>query len=138
MPTRERVKDLIAMVEQGRYVDAIQRFYAKDATMQENLGAVRQGVTKLMADEEKTLTQYKIVRTQPVKAFLVDGDRVVINWVFEFLGNDGRSFRLDELAMQRWSGDRIVEERFYYDPAQRRLIERRKSPRTAASAKPAK
>ena len=25
------------------------------------------------------------------------------------------------LAHQRWDGDRIVEERFYYDPAQRKL-----------------
>jgi hypothetical protein len=25
---------------------------------------------------------------------------------------------MDELALQRWRGDRIVEERFYYDPAQ--------------------
>jgi hypothetical protein len=24
---------------------------------------------------------------------------------------------LDELAHQKWSGDRIVEEQFYYDPA---------------------
>jgi hypothetical protein len=30
----------------------------------------------------------------------------------------GRTRRLDELARQRWQGDRIVEERFYYDPAQ--------------------
>jgi hypothetical protein len=25
---------------------------------------------------------------------------------------------MEELAHQRWRGDRIVEERFYYDPAQ--------------------
>jgi hypothetical protein len=26
---------------------------------------------------------------------------------------------IDELAYQRWDGDRIAEERFYYDPVQR-------------------
>jgi hypothetical protein len=25
---------------------------------------------------------------------------------------------LDEVALQRWNGERIVEEQFYYDPAQ--------------------
>jgi hypothetical protein len=25
--------------------------------------------------------------------------------------------RIDELAHQRWEGDKIVEERFFYDPA---------------------
>ena len=38
---------MIAMVEQGRYVDAIQRFYKKDATMQENLQPLRQGIATL-------------------------------------------------------------------------------------------
>jgi hypothetical protein len=27
--------------------------------------------------------------------------------------------RFDEVASQLWRGDRIVQERFYYDPAQR-------------------
>jgi len=31
---------------------------------------------------------------------------------------DGKTCRLDEVALQKWSGERIVEEQFYYDPAQ--------------------
>ena len=49
---------------------------------------------------------------------LVDGDRVVINWVFEMTGSDGVARVMDELALQTWDGDRIATERFYYDPAQ--------------------
>jgi ketosteroid isomerase-like protein len=120
MPTRERVEQLIALVEQGRFVEAIEAFYTEDASMQENLQPPRKGRDALVAGERKVLAAFKQVRTLPVEAFLVDGDRVVINWVFEFSRHDGRSFRQDELAWQRWRGDRIVEERFYYDPAQQR------------------
>jgi hypothetical protein len=49
---------------------------------------------------------------------LVDGDRVSINWVFEMTTRDGKKRLFDELALQKWSGERIVEEQFYYDPAQ--------------------
>jgi len=49
---------------------------------------------------------------------LVHGDHVVIRWVFEFTGRDGMVRRLEELAWQRWQGERIVEEQFFYDPAQ--------------------
>jgi ketosteroid isomerase-like protein len=135
MPTRERVKSLIAMVEQGHFVDAIQRFYHKNATMQENLHPVRQGLPTLIAGEEKVLKTFKEVRTMPVKHYMVEGDRSVINWVFIFTAHDGRSFRQDELAWQRWDGDRIIEERFYYDPAQQILVERRKSPRTPGASR---
>ena len=136
MPTLERVQDLIAMVEQGRFVDAIQRFYARDASMQENLQPPRKGINALIAGDEKVLASFKEVRTLPVKNFMVEGNRVVINWVFEFIAHDGRRFQQDELAWQRWDGDRIVEERFYYDPAQQRFQERRKSPRQTGAAKP--
>lgn len=120
MPARESVTKLIALVEQGKYVEAIQEFYAEDASMQENLQAPRRGLDALVAGERKVLAAFREVRTLPVESFLVDGDRVAINWVFEFIGHDGRSFRQDEVAWQRWRGDRIVEERFYYDPAQQK------------------
>lgn len=58
------------------------------------------------------------MRTRRVETDLVDGDRVVINWVFEMTGQDGSTRVMDELALQAWDGDRIATERFYYDPAQ--------------------
>lgn len=119
------------------YIEAIQKFYARNATMQENLQPPRQGIAALIAGEEKVLASFKEVRTLPVKHYLIEGDRSVINWVFIFTAHDGRSFRQDELAWQRWDSDRIVEERFYYDPGQQRLVERRKSPRPPNAVKPA-
>jgi len=118
MPSRERVRALIARVEQGRYVEALQQFYADDATMQENGQPPRIGLQKLIEHERGVIAAFKEIRTLPVDICLVDGDRVVIRWVFEFTRADGTRFRLDELALQRWRGDRIAEERFYYDPSQ--------------------
>lgn len=65
------------------------------------------------------MASFREIRTRPVEACLIDGDRVVIHWIFDFVGHDGAGFTLDELAFQRWQGDKIVEERFYYDPSQR-------------------
>jgi len=48
----------------------------------------------------------------------VNGDRVVIRWIFEFKYLTGKAARLEELAYQRWEGERIAEEKFFYDPAQ--------------------
>jgi ketosteroid isomerase-like protein len=118
MPSRERVAALIDRVEQGKYVEALQEFYAEDATMQENGNPPRAGLKALVAHERGVMAAFKEIRTLPVKAWLVDGDRVVIHWVFEFTRPDGTRLRMDELAHQLWRGDRVAEERFYYDPAQ--------------------
>ena len=122
MPSRERVMALVAMVEQGKYVEAIQEFYTEDATMQENGEPSRGGRDRLAEGERKVLAAHKEARTLPGSSFLLEGDRVVIHWRFVFTRHDGKSFRMEELALQRWSGERIAEERFFYDPEQRHCM----------------
>ena len=121
MPARERVAALVALVEAGKYVEAIEQFYAEDATMQENNQPPRGPRAKLVEGEKKTLAAHKEARTLPGSTFVMDGDVAVIRWSFVFTRKDGTSFRLEELAWQRWRGDRIVEERFFYDPAQLKM-----------------
>ena len=121
MPTRERVAALVAMVEKAEYVEAIREFYAEDASMQENGEPPRKGRDRLIDHEWRMLSAHQAARTLPGSTFLVDGDSAVIRWVFEFTRRDGSSFRMEELALQRWRGDRIVEERFFYDPAQLKM-----------------
>ena len=120
MPARETVQALIALVERGKYVEAIEQFYADDASMQENNQPPRKGLDVLVKRERGVMASFKSIRTLPVETFLVDGDHVVIRWVFEFTRSDGKVLRMDELALQRWRGDKVVEERFFYDPAQMR------------------
>lgn len=120
MPTRERVQAFVAMVEAGDYVEAIRRFYTEDATMQENLGDVRAGRDALAAFEEAVLKRVTSITTRPGSTFAIDGDRVIVHWVFDIVEADGARYSLDELAYQTWRGDLIASERFYYDPAQRK------------------
>jgi hypothetical protein len=120
MPSRERLRQFIALVEDGEYVQAIEDFYHPNASMQENGQPPRQGRQGLIEHERKVLAGLQEMRTRRVETFLIDGDRVVINWVFEMTGQDGVTRVMDELALQTWDGDRIFCERFYYDPGQLR------------------
>lgn len=115
MPSRARVEAFIAAVVGGDYVRAIADYYLEDASMQENLQAPRKGRDLLMAHEAKVLARVKM-HTHPDPVFLVDADRVVINWTFDAT-KDAVTRRLNELALQHWVGDRIAEERFVYDSA---------------------
>ncbi|HEV2677033.1 MAG TPA: nuclear transport factor 2 family protein [Aliidongia sp.] len=116
MPTRERAQALVAMVQANQFVEAIEEFYAEDASMQENQAPKRVGRAALVAHEQAMLAVTRI--NTLAGTCLVDGDRSVVQWRFEITDPAGRRFELDELAYQRWQGDRIVEERFYFDPAQ--------------------
>lgn len=118
MPDRETVQKFIDVVVSGRHDEAIELFYAEDASMQENLGEPRRGRDRLVARERATMDAFKEIRTTFVAPFFVDGDHVAINWIFEFVEANGKTRSINEVALQEWQGDKILRERFYYDPAQ--------------------
>lgn len=118
MPTRETLDAFVALVESNAHVEAIERFYAEHATMRENRRAPRVGKAVLVENERAALARASSVRSECVRPVFVDGDRVVIRWIFEFTYPDGTRMRLEELAYQRWANDLVVEEEFFYDPAQ--------------------
>ena len=118
MPTTATLERFIARVEQNAHVEAIEEFYTEHATMRENLSPPRAGRDALMANERNVLARAKSVRSQCVRPAFVNGDHAVIRWIFEFDWVDGTRTVIDELAHQRWEGERIAEETFFYDPAQ--------------------
>lgn len=118
MPDQKILDDFIATVVRGEHDTAIELFYAEDSTMQENLDEIREGRANNVARERATLARFEKVVTTLADPPMVHGDQVAIHWVFEFLRADGSTLRIEELAHQRWRGNQIAEERFYYDPVQ--------------------
>jgi hypothetical protein len=118
MPTRETLERFIARVESNAHVEAIREFYTEGASMRENFKEPRVGRATLIERERKTMDRAKSVRSQCVRPVFVEGDRVVIRWIFDFEWPDGTRTHLEELAYQRWEGERIAEEQFFYDPGQ--------------------
>ncbi|HEY4137766.1 MAG TPA: nuclear transport factor 2 family protein [Casimicrobiaceae bacterium] len=118
MPHHETLERFVARVEENAHADAIAEFYTENASMQENQSAPRVGRDSLVARERAVLAKARSVRSTCVRPVFVDGDKVVVRWIFEFEWQDGSRTRMEELAYQRWDGERIAEETFFYDPAQ--------------------
>jgi len=118
MPSRELIERFIATVERGQFIEAMEQFYAPDATAQENNEPPRVGLPALLAHERNSLAKFPTTRGRCLSPVVIDGDRVVIHWCFEFDHPSGAVLRLEELAWQTWRGDRLVSERFFYDPKQ--------------------
>ena len=118
MPTAETLERFIALVESNAHVQAVQDFYTADASMQENQSAPRVGRAAHAENERRVLAKAKSLTSTCVRPVFVSGDNVVIRWIFRFEWQDGTATRMEELAYQRWEGERIAEETFFYDPAQ--------------------
>jgi ketosteroid isomerase-like protein len=87
--------------------------------MQENTEPPRFGRDAHVANERKVMARVKSLKSKCVRPVFVEGDKVVVRWIFRFEWLDGTVTNMEELAYQRWEGERIAEETFFYDPAQR-------------------
>ena len=118
MPSTDTLERFIARVESGAHAEAIAEFYLEHAQMRENQSAPRVGRALLVAHEEAVLRRARSVDSTCARPVLVSGDIVVVRWNFRFQWQDGTATHMEELAYQRWDGERIAEEQFFYDPAQ--------------------
>jgi len=116
MSIKQQVNDLVSLVEQGRMIEAIEKYYDEDVAMQENLGAP---IVGLATNLERERAFYGSLRALQFKAasVLVEGNRAVINWVFDFTAADGKQFHMDQIAVQTWRNGKLIHERFIYDTA---------------------
>lgn len=118
MPTLQTLERFIARVEENAHVEAIAEFYTADASMRENMAQPRVGRETLIQHERGVLAKARSVSSKCVRPVLLNGDIVVVRWIFEFVWLDNSTTRLEELAYQRWEDERIAEEQFFYDPSQ--------------------
>jgi hypothetical protein len=119
MPTPETLERFIARVEQNAHAEACEEFYTEQSSMQENQSPPRVGRDAHVAGERKVLARAGALSSECVRPVFVRGDKVVTCRIFHFEWLDGTVTPMEELAYQRWDGERIAEETFFYDPAQR-------------------
>jgi ketosteroid isomerase-like protein len=117
MPTKQRVDDFIAAVMTNKHDEAIAAFYTEDASLQEPGAEPRRGLAQLVAGEKAVLASVASVVTHEPDFVSVEGDRVAIHWVFDFVNKEGKQRHVSEVAIQEWRGDKIFRERFFYDKA---------------------
>lgn len=117
MSLREQLTQFIQLVERGQSVEAIERFYADDVVVFENHELARAGRDKSVAYERGALAkQAEPPRTRAVSMACDETTgRAFIEWLIRWKTPEGTWMRLEEVAAQRWSAERIVEERFYYE-----------------------
>jgi ketosteroid isomerase-like protein len=116
MSIKPQVLDLIHLVETGQMLEAITKYYGADVAMQENTSPPTVGFGENYAREAAFFGSLAAAKFTLVSV-VTEGNRAVINWLFDYTTADGQRYRMDEIAIQTWRDGNIVHERFVYDTA---------------------
>ena len=113
----ERLHDLHTFIREGLILEALQRFYDPQVSMQENNEPATRGLAANMAREQQFLDGVKEWLGFEVKSQAVGSNVTMYEAVFDFIATDGRRVHLEQVDVAKWKDGKIVEQRFYYDPA---------------------
>jgi ketosteroid isomerase-like protein len=108
------VEDLIAKVVGGKALEAFDRYYADDVTMQENDQSPRIGKAACRAFEESFLSKIKAVRTYVCDGYVISGNKAFIVYRIDADHADWGTLNMSEVAIQEWSNGKVVREKFVY------------------------
>ncbi|MET0389088.1 MAG: nuclear transport factor 2 family protein [Polyangiales bacterium] len=110
----ELEQQLNRMLLDGHNDAAIERFYADDATLQENNEPPTVGKAAILARERGFVENVAESKPTVLHSFAV-GDGVTFSeWTYDMTFKDGTRFVLHEIARRHWQDGKVVRERFYY------------------------
>ena len=93
------VEDLIAKVVGGRALEAFDRYYADDVTMQENEQPPRAGKAACRAFEEDFLSKIKAVRTYVCDGYVISGNKAFIVYRIDADRAEWGTLNISEVAI---------------------------------------
>ena len=115
----QKAQDLYSMIGQGKMLDAFEKFYHEDVVMVEATGHVREGKDTNREFEKQWMAGIEAMHDGGVTAITSDEDNgitMVEAWTDVTLKEGGR-MKMEEVCVQKWQGDQIIHERFYYNAA---------------------
>lgn len=116
MSCLENAKTLYQMMDQGNMMEAFEKFYHDDVVVIDGNTPPRNGKDAQRKAIEGWLSMVKEVHGGGTGPIAVDEKNNVVmieSWM-DVTFQDGNRMKMEEVAVQKWEGDKIIHERFYY------------------------
>jgi len=105
--------ELNEMILEGRILDAFEKFYADDCTLQEGCEDPIVGKEANRARETMFVEGITEFRGAALHDVAIGEDVTMSVWHFDYTHGEWGSHTYDQVAVRTWKGDKIVNERFY-------------------------
>jgi len=114
----EKAADLQQQMAEGKTMEAFERYYADNVTVTEvPTHEVRKGKDAQRAAINQwmeTVKEYHAGGVNSIASNEKDGITTVESWM-DITTTDGIRMKMEEVAVQKWDGDQIIDEKFYYN-----------------------
>lgn len=116
MSYAKKIKDVYTLLEQGKAIEAFEKYYSQHVVMEELGMEPVKGKEANHARQIEFFNSVKEIHGIGVEAIAADetnGITMVESW-FDATFNNGMRRSMEQVAVQRWEGEHIVYEKFYH------------------------
>lgn len=119
MSYEAKAHDIYNQLQQGKLLDAFDQYYAEEVVMTEPRGT-RKGKVECRKYEEDFLGSIEEFHGLEVKNIGANEENATsfVESTMDVTFKNGHRAQMEQVAVQRWKGDQIVHERFYYNNEQ--------------------
>jgi hypothetical protein len=106
--------DLNRMVQEGKLMDAFEKYYHDDISMQENAAMPVVGKEANRERELEFLSNITEFRNASVKGVAVNGDVSFVIWSYDYTHKHWGVKNYTQVSVQNWEDGKIIREQFFY------------------------
>jgi hypothetical protein len=111
----DKISTLNDLVLQGKAMDAFEKYYHQDVSMQENGNPPTHGKEKNREREKEffsSLLEFRIAKPLNVTV----GENVsMVEWHYDYTHKDWGERNYTQVSVQEWKDGQIIREKFYYN-----------------------
>lgn len=111
----QRAKELFKMIEEGKLLDALDKYYHDDVLIIADDGTQRKGIEEARNYDQKFLKEIQEVIGGGVKTITSDEKRAItmVEFWIDLKFKNGNQKTIQEVAVQNWEHELIIQENFY-------------------------
>lgn len=108
------VKDLITHIQQGKFMEAFEKYYDENVVMQENEQPPMIGKEANRHREVEFISNTTGFENGKVEAIATGGDVAMIVWHYNYKHKEWGTKNYKQVSVQTWKDGKIVKEQFFY------------------------
>ena len=109
------LKDLNNLVQEGKMLDAFEKYYHDDVAMQENSLPATVSKAANRQRELEFLSNITEFRDAKVKGMGVSGDLSFVIWQYDYTHKEWGVKNYSQISMQQWKDGKIIKEVFIHN-----------------------
>ncbi len=111
----QKAKELFKMIEEGKLLEALDKYYHEDVIIIADDGSERNGKHQAQEYDKKLLREIEEVIGGGVRTIAVNEERriTMVEFWIELKFKNGNKKKIEEVAIQQWEDEFVIRENFY-------------------------